>query len=107
MRSKRKPSLCPQRHKDGVAISRLAALGRISRVSPHLLSLERIWYYIKLSENVKENFSGNPISRESYTNLAVFILTPGPMVEAATQLRIYWPLAVAGFAFTMAPIRAL
>ena len=29
------------------------------------------------------------------------------MVEAATQLRIYWPLAEAGFAFTMAPMRAL
>ena len=41
------------------------------------------------------------------TSLAVFIFTPGPMVDAATQERIYWPLAEAGFAFTMAPIRAL
>ena len=38
---------------------------------------------------------------------AVFIFTPGPMVEAATQERIYWPLAVAGLALTIAPMRAL
>ena len=41
------------------------------------------------------------------TSFAVFIRTPGPMVAAATQLRIYWPLAAAGLAFTMAPIRVL
>ena len=34
-------------------------------------------------------------------SFAVLIFTPGPMVEAATQERIYWPLAVAGSAFTM------
>ena len=28
-------------------------------------------------------------SLNNYTSLAVFIFTPGPMVEAATQLRIY------------------
>ena len=33
-------------------------------------------------------------------------LMPGPMVEAVTQLRMYWPLAAAGLAFTMAPISA-
>lgn len=38
---------------------------------------------------------------------AVFIFTPGPMVVAATQLLIYWPLAEAGLALTIAPIRAL
>ena len=40
-------------------------------------------------------------------SFAVLILTPGPMVEAATQLRTYWPLAAAGLALMMAPIRAL
>ena len=30
-----------------------------------------------------------PSFQSNYTNLAVFIFTPGPMVEAATQLRIY------------------
>ena len=48
----------------------------------------------------------SPLKR-NYTNLAVLILTPGPMVEAATQLRIYWPLVAAGLALTMAPMRAL
>jgi hypothetical protein len=32
---------------------------------------------------------------------------PGPMVEATTQLRIYWPFAEAGFALTMAPMMVL
>ena len=44
---------------------------------------------------------------ENQISFAVLIFTPGPMVEAATQLRIYWPLAAAGLAFKMAPIRAL
>ena len=30
-----------------------------------------------------------------------------PMVEATTQDLIYWPLAAAGLALTMAPMRAL
>ena len=34
------------------------------------------------------------------------ILTPGPMVEAVTQERMYWPLAAAGLALMMAPMRA-
>ena len=46
-------------------------------------------------------------SLSSQIIFAVFIFTPGPMVEATTQLLIYWPLAAAGLAFTMAPIRAL
>ena len=41
----------------------------------------------------------------SYCLLAL-ILTPGPMVEAVTQLRIYWPLAAAGLALMIAPMRA-
>ena len=32
---------------------------------------------------------------------------PGPMVVAVTQLRIYWPFAVAGFARKMAVMRAV
>ena len=48
-----------------------------------------------------------PSFQASQTSFAVFIRTPGPMVAAATQLRIYWPLAAAGLAFTMAPIRVL
>ena len=46
-------------------------------------------------------------SESPQISFAVFIFTPGPMVEAATQLRIYWPLAAAGLALTMAPMRAL
>ena len=38
---------------------------------------------------------------------AAFIFTPGPMVLAATQERIYWPLAAAGLALMMAPMRAV
>ena len=34
-------------------------------------------------------------------------LTPGPMVDAVTQVRMYWPLAVAGLALMMAPMRAV
>ena len=39
--------------------------------------------------------------------LAALILTPGPMVLAVTQERIYWPLAAAGLALMMAAIRVL
>ncbi len=46
-------------------------------------------------------------SESPQISFAVFIFTPGPMVEAATQLRIYWPLAAAGLALTIAPMRAL
>ena len=42
-----------------------------------------------------------------YSCLLAFILTPGPMVEAATQDLIYWPLAAAGLALMMAPSRAV
>ena len=84
-----------------------AALGRIYGLR-HLLSLERIWYYIKPSKNVKHYFEGLiSFCGDNQTSLAVLNLTPGPMVEAATQLLIYWPLAVAGLALTIAPIRAL
>ena len=38
--------------------------------------------------------------------LAVETFTLGPMVVVSTQERMYWPLAAAGFAFTIAPIRA-
>ena len=31
---------------------------------------------------------------------------PGPIVEATVTLLMYWPFAAAGFAFTMAFIRA-
>ena len=35
------------------------------------------------------------------------IFTPGPMVEAVTQLLTYWPFADAGFALMMAEISVL
>ncbi len=41
-----------------------------------------------------------------YSCLLAFIFTPGPMVAAATQERIYWPLAAAGLALMIAPMRA-
>ena len=43
----------------------------------------------------------------NYTSFAALIFTPGPMVEAVTQLFIYWPFAAAGLALMMAPMRAL
>ena len=43
---------------------------------------------------------------KNYSCLLAFIFTPGPMVEAATQDLIYWPLAAAGLALMMAPMRA-
>ena len=46
-------------------------------------------------------------SPKNQISFAVLIFTPGPMVEATTQERIYWPLAVAGLALTIAPMRAL
>ena len=42
----------------------------------------------------------------NYTSLAPLTLTPGPMVAATVQLLIYWPLAAAGLALMMAPMRA-
>ena len=42
----------------------------------------------------------------SYSCFWALILTPGPMVEAVTQERIYWPLAAAGLALLMALMRA-
>ena len=44
-----------QRHKDGVAIFQIAALGRIYGFR-HLLSLERNYYYTKQFQKVKKNF---------------------------------------------------
>jgi len=38
--------------------------------------------------------------------ILVWIFTPGPMVEAVTQDRIYWPLAAAGLALMIAPMSA-
>ena len=35
----------------------------------------------------------------AYACFNALILTPGPMVEAVTQLLMYWPFAAAGFAF--------
>ena len=52
-------------------------------------------------------YACSPLNIISQDSLAVLIFTPGPMVEATTQLRIYWPLAAAGLALTMAPMRAL
>ena len=46
------------------------------------------------------------LSNLAYSCFWALILTPGPMVEAVTQERIYWPLAVAGLALMMAVIRA-
>ena len=42
-----------------------------------------------------------------YICLLALIFTPGPMVEAVTQLLMYWPLAAAGLARTIAPMRVL
>lgn len=49
----------------------------------------------------REIRSGNFI----HQSFAVLTLTPGPMVEATTQERIYWPFAAAGFALMTAPSR--
>ena len=41
---------------------------------------------------------------EKHINYSCFwalIFTPGPMVEAVTQERMYWPFAEAGFALMM------
>ena len=46
-------------------------------------------------------------SRRSYSCLLALILTPGPMVEAVTQLLIYWPLAAAGLALSLIHIFAV
>ena len=43
----------------------------------------------------------------NYTSRAVLTLMPGPMVEAVTQLFTYWPLAAAGLALMIAPMRVL
>ena len=78
-----------------------------------------IWlYFVKLSARIFGNLrvqgqqTALPGDGEGGTvacqiSLAVFMRTPGPIVEAATQLRIYWPFAAAGFAFTMAFIRTV
>ena len=43
----------------------------------------------------------------SYRAFWALILMPGPMVDAVTQERIYWPLAAAGLARRRAVMRAL
>ena len=63
-----------------------AALGRIYGFR-HLLSLERIRYYIQVFD--KCQYLNTIFCGENQINLAVLNLTPGPMVEAATQLLIY------------------
>ena len=47
------------------------------------------------------------VPQKGYISLAPLTFTPGPMVEATTQLLIYWPLAAAGLALMIAPIRAV
>ena len=42
----------------------------------------------------------------NYSCFCALIFTPGPMVEAVTQERMYWPFAAAGLALMMAPSRA-
>ena len=42
----------------------------------------------------------------AYSCFWALIFTPGPMVEAVTQERMYWPFAAAGFALMMAVMRA-
>ena len=42
----------------------------------------------------------------AYSCFCALIFTPGPMVEAVTQDRMYWPLAAAGLALMMAPSSA-
>ena len=39
---------------------------------------------------------------EDYSCFWALIFTPGPMVEAVTQERMYWPFAAAGLALMMA-----
>lgn len=38
--------------------------------------------------------------------LFALILTPGPIVDAVTQVRMYWPFAAVGLALMMAAISA-
>ena len=53
------------------------------------------------------SFDGAFFSQINYQSCFwALILTPGPMVEAVTQERIYWPLAAAGLALMMAVSRA-
>ena len=42
----------------------------------------------------------------AYSCFWALIFTPGPIVDAVTQVRMYWPFAAAGFALMMAPISA-
>ena len=44
--------------------------------------------------------------KPDYSCFWALILTPGPMVEAVTQERMYWPFAAAGLALMMAPMSA-
>ena len=67
----------------------------------HLLSLERNQHYTNGETACQAKDIGF-----FYSCLLAFIFTPGPMVEAATQDLIYWPLAAAGLALMMAPSRA-
>ena len=46
------------------------------------------------------------LSGNDYSCFWALIFTPGPMVEAVTQERMYWPFAAAGLALMMAPSRA-
>ena len=41
-----------------------------------------------------------------YICFRALIFTPGPIVEAVTQLLMYWPFAAAGFALIIAVMRA-
>ena len=57
-------------------------------------TLRRLWRRVVFSD------------KPDYSCFWALILTPGPIVEAVTQERIYWPLAVAGLALMIAVIRA-
>ena len=84
-----------------IHLLRLPKIPRPARPESVHTSDRRHWWWGRLRGSLL------PLKSSHQTNFAVFIFTPGPMVEAATQLRIYWPLAAAGLALTMAPIRAL
>ena len=62
-------------------------------------------FFVRCSGLQPFHSKGSPF-RMTYSAFCALTLMPGPMVVAVTQLRMYWPLAAAGFAFTMAPIRA-
>ena len=62
------------------------------------------------AENPPADTAGDFIINSDRSDQSCFwalIFTPGPMVEAVTQERMYWPFALAGLALMIAPMRAV